>query len=639
MPAAPSPTTRLLRRLALALGVGGLLYLLRKLYERLSTPQLTHGGIQRRPSTRGKELWEHLGATTLRRGSSTLQKPYAAFISHMKAETSMESRFLQTELERKLERRCFLDSDDLRDLSDLEQHVRDSDVLILVQSQSVLTRPYCILEILTAMEAGVPIVGVALCKHAFPYCFEGASALLEALDSALAVASPGADVFLTDRGICLKEAAYKCSSRIPKIISVHLDTCASRNILAATIDDLAAAMASAKPVPLEGTKEGWLAARAQRRDAKKQELPAAAHGRPFEPKPAPFERKPSATSKNAASVAAVVSALKQGIEPAAPAPTPTGAAVATGLWISKSRKTRPRLALPNPTVVLREPSDLPAEWLGDDSVITLINGGHSIGPDGPIEACCAFSQPVIVLLHNLAPGRVHEFTIDLLAKAETKAWLKAIVHAGKEGEEYAKAKLSTPSVHYKGVWYTDSADVIAALPSLFPETAATLCRPPSHLDPANLGSLGTMKPMMPLLASSWEDAGEHPGLELWAPFEEALGKAPFFGGDAFSDVDLRVAPWVHSYMAFDATFGDESHPPLDWEADLPNICRWLDGGGMMRMIRRASVTERRYQLLLAYILPKEINPALGERVPAEILEEIEMTSALATKMKTGTFTM
>ena len=133
--------------------------------------------------------------------------------------------------------------------------------------------------------------------------------------------------------------------------------------------------------------------------------------------------------------------------------------------------------------------------------------------------------------------------------------------------------------------------------------------------------------MMPLLASSWEDAGEHPGLELWAPFEEALGKAPFFGGDAFSDVDLRVAPWVHSYMAFDATFGDESHPPLDWEADLPNICRWLDGGGMMRMIRRASVTERRYQLLLAYILPKEINPALGERVPAEILEEIEMTSA------------
>ena len=69
-----------------------------------------------------------------------------------------------------------------------------------MQSQSVLTRPYCLLEILTAMDAGVPIVGVALCKHAFPYCFEGALALLESLDTSLGDVSPGADVFLTDHG-------------------------------------------------------------------------------------------------------------------------------------------------------------------------------------------------------------------------------------------------------------------------------------------------------------------------------------------------------------------------------------------------------------------------------------------------------
>ena len=62
-------------------------------------------------------------------------------------------------------------------------HARILTRQVLVQSQSVLTRPYCLLEILTAMDAGVPIVGVALCKHAFPYCFEGASALLEALDA------------------------------------------------------------------------------------------------------------------------------------------------------------------------------------------------------------------------------------------------------------------------------------------------------------------------------------------------------------------------------------------------------------------------------------------------------------------------
>ena len=68
--------------------------------------------------------------------------------------------------------RIFLDSDDLRTLSDLTTHVRESDVLVLVQSKSVLTRPYCLLELLTACQHGVPIVGVCLSKHSFPYDFD-----------------------------------------------------------------------------------------------------------------------------------------------------------------------------------------------------------------------------------------------------------------------------------------------------------------------------------------------------------------------------------------------------------------------------------------------------------------------------------
>ena len=59
----------------------------------------------------------------------------------MKAETSMESRFIQTELESKLGRKCFLDSDDLRDLSDLTQHVRDSDVLARLRVKCRLPPP------------------------------------------------------------------------------------------------------------------------------------------------------------------------------------------------------------------------------------------------------------------------------------------------------------------------------------------------------------------------------------------------------------------------------------------------------------------------------------------------------------------
>ena len=51
------------------------------------------------------------------------------------------------------------------------------------------------------------------------------------------------------------------------------------------------------------------------------------------------------------------------------------------------------------------------------------------------------------------------------------------------------------------------------------------------------------------------------------------------------------------------------------------------------------VTERRYQLILAVLLPREISPGLAKRTPADILDEIDLTRALAAKMKSGAFSM
>ena len=48
----------------------------------------------------------------------------------------------------------FLDSDDLMDLRDLLEHVKTSDVLLLFQTKSVLQRPWCLLELFAAIEAG-----------------------------------------------------------------------------------------------------------------------------------------------------------------------------------------------------------------------------------------------------------------------------------------------------------------------------------------------------------------------------------------------------------------------------------------------------------------------------------------------------
>lgn len=132
---------------------------------------------------------------------------YAAFVSHCKLDAAMEARYLQGELEAALGRNVFLDSDDLRDLTKLQQHVRDSEVLILVQSPTVLERPYCILELVTACDMGKPVVGVKL--EGSSYDFAGAAAFLTHLDTALERANPGAGKMLETLGVDLIDAAFK----------------------------------------------------------------------------------------------------------------------------------------------------------------------------------------------------------------------------------------------------------------------------------------------------------------------------------------------------------------------------------------------------------------------------------------------
>jgi hypothetical protein len=117
-------------------------------------------------------------------------KPFACFVSHAKAEAAMEARFVQTWLEKRLSSdrgraTVFLDSDNLKDLTQLTQHVKDSAVFILIQSKIVLTRPYCLLELLTAIKHDVPIVGLCLMGVSAQYKFEDAQHWLGNLDSLL----------------------------------------------------------------------------------------------------------------------------------------------------------------------------------------------------------------------------------------------------------------------------------------------------------------------------------------------------------------------------------------------------------------------------------------------------------------------
>jgi hypothetical protein len=125
-----------------------------------------------------------------------LRGEFACFLSHFKDEAAGDARHLKDKLFGMLNAPVFLDSDDLLDLRELLKIVARSDVLVLLQTTNVLTRPWCLLEIYTAICNHVPIVAVAV-EGSFPYSFDEATALLDDIDESsfaerLASRHPGA---------------------------------------------------------------------------------------------------------------------------------------------------------------------------------------------------------------------------------------------------------------------------------------------------------------------------------------------------------------------------------------------------------------------------------------------------------------
>lgn len=215
---------------------------------------------------------EESGARRLRRGSARHLGPavaaeecsarpecFAAFLSHYKIEAATEARWLQENLAL-LGRRCFLDSDDLKNLTKLKDHVRSSDCVLLLQTKSVLTRPWCIVELLTAIDSGVPIVGVSITSGTAPYEFAAALDFMTHFDTLLD-ADKRSQLAALD--VDLADAAFKLSCTLPHVISVSLNMNESREVLAARIENIVGAMRDATPASLPTDCAAWIAARAE----------------------------------------------------------------------------------------------------------------------------------------------------------------------------------------------------------------------------------------------------------------------------------------------------------------------------------------------------------------------------------------
>jgi len=97
------------------------------------------------------------------------------FLSHYKAEAGTEAALIRTELEQAIRKDpghhghsfdepIFLDSDNLDDLRELQEKVCTAHNLVLLLTQDVLSRPWVLVEIVTAMREGVRVILVNVSK-------------------------------------------------------------------------------------------------------------------------------------------------------------------------------------------------------------------------------------------------------------------------------------------------------------------------------------------------------------------------------------------------------------------------------------------------------------------------------------------
>eukprot|EP00929_Paragymnodinium_shiwhaense_P046161 TRINITY_DN23505_c0_g1_i1.p1 TRINITY_DN23505_c0_g1~~TRINITY_DN23505_c0_g1_i1.p1 ORF type:complete len:1249 (+),score=232.02 TRINITY_DN23505_c0_g1_i1:68-3814(+) len=107
------------------------------------------------------------------------------FLSHYKLEAGTEAALMRGELEKLIDKErpevktsaqqsaVFLDSEDLQDLTTLRKTVRHSQYLVTLLTTGFLSRPWCLIEVVTAHCSDVPIIPVELKKPGNQFDYPG----------------------------------------------------------------------------------------------------------------------------------------------------------------------------------------------------------------------------------------------------------------------------------------------------------------------------------------------------------------------------------------------------------------------------------------------------------------------------------
>ena len=114
------------------------------------------------------------------------------FLSHCKLEAGMDASLMRGEIElllkgnpslpgAMLDDPCFLDSDDLQDLQQLQDHVRYCQNLVLLCTERIIYRPLCFVEIHTSKAADIRILPLTVDKPGNKFTFP-TDTFLEAME-------------------------------------------------------------------------------------------------------------------------------------------------------------------------------------------------------------------------------------------------------------------------------------------------------------------------------------------------------------------------------------------------------------------------------------------------------------------------
>ena len=157
-------------------------------------------------------------------------------MSHYKYEAAEAARYITDKLEGRLGVPVFLDSDDLSDLRKLCEQVVQSDVLILLLTKDVLTRPWCLIELYHAITNGVPIVTVNV-AGAFPFDFADARTFFADFESQLELRNPGAGDTIRQEypGVVLKELGERVWGTVSNVIAKKYEPAADGIVIDAQL--------------------------------------------------------------------------------------------------------------------------------------------------------------------------------------------------------------------------------------------------------------------------------------------------------------------------------------------------------------------------------------------------------------------